>query len=116
MSEVGHAGVRVGLQKRVCLSCGYDGQPVQERLEAIDFRCPMCDEDLYARPPRSYAEMEGLSSDVVIDRVRLEEWSRSMLRVEYAARVKQRPARIAGLIFGSALGAAMAASVIFLLL
>ncbi|MFG0257572.1 MAG: hypothetical protein ACF8GE_06690 [Phycisphaerales bacterium JB043] len=114
MSGVGHAGVSVALQKRVCLSCGYDGQPIQEHLEAIDFLCPMCDEDLYARPPRSYAEMEGLDPVVDIDRVRLEEWSRSMLQVEYATRVRRRPARIAGLVFGSALGAALVASIVFL--
>ena len=24
------------------------------------FNCPLCKADLYARPPRSYAEMEGL--------------------------------------------------------
>lgn len=45
---------------RRCLSCGYDGQELQGPLGALTFNCPACDEDLYARPPRSYAELEGL--------------------------------------------------------
>jgi len=34
---------------------------MQRRGEGAVFVCPCCGEDLYARPARSYAEMEGLS-------------------------------------------------------
>lgn len=45
------------LRRRMCLGCGYQGS----RLEGnATFSCPGCGTDLYARPPMSYAEMEGL--------------------------------------------------------
>lgn len=43
----------------MCLSCGYRGRHIQGQRGLITFQCPSCGEDLYARPPRSYAEMEG---------------------------------------------------------
>lgn len=48
------------LRTRRCLSCGYAGPELQGDRGRITFRCPACAEDLYARPARSYAEMEGL--------------------------------------------------------
>jgi predicted RNA-binding Zn-ribbon protein involved in translation (DUF1610 family) len=45
---------------RVCLGCGYDGSELQTQDESATFLCPCCGQDLYARPPKSYAEMEGL--------------------------------------------------------
>ncbi len=48
------------LKTRTCLSCGYDGPSLQGRRAHITVSCPCCGQDLYARPPRSYAEMEGL--------------------------------------------------------
>ena len=47
------------LRQRCCLVCGYDGPELQGRLTDGAYRCPACDADLYARPPRSYAELEG---------------------------------------------------------
>jgi hypothetical protein len=44
----------------------------------------------------------------------IEEWSRCLQEVECAIRKKHRPARVAGLIFGSALGAALVAATVFL--
>lgn len=32
------------------------------------FECPVCANDLYARPPMSYAEMEGLTPQLVAAR------------------------------------------------
>jgi predicted RNA-binding Zn-ribbon protein involved in translation (DUF1610 family) len=50
-------------QLKTCLNCGHDGPELQgERGQAL-FVCPCCGQDLYARPPRSYAEMEGLDDE-----------------------------------------------------
>jgi predicted RNA-binding Zn-ribbon protein involved in translation (DUF1610 family) len=50
-------------QLKTCLNCGHDGPELQgERGHAL-FVCPCCGQDLYARPPRSYAEMEGLDEE-----------------------------------------------------
>lgn len=48
------------LTRRVCLSCGYDGHELQGERGDQTFSCPCCGGDLYARPPMSYAHMEGL--------------------------------------------------------
>ncbi len=48
----------------MCLSCGYAGATLQGDPGDTALVCPSCAEDLYARPPRSYAEMEGLLDDV----------------------------------------------------
>lgn len=45
------------LLTRRCLSCGFDGTCIRTRQ--VD-ACPSCGCDLNERPPRSYAEMEGL--------------------------------------------------------
>lgn len=49
------------LRRKRCLDCGHDGALVQE--PAV-FCCPRCGSDLYARPPMSYAEMEGFDARV----------------------------------------------------
>ena len=48
----------------MCLCCGHDGTELQGQLAATSFICPACGADLYARPPRTYAEMEGLVARV----------------------------------------------------
>lgn len=50
------------LRQRVCLACGYRGPEVQQGYPADVFVCPSCGCDLYARPPRSYAEMEQIGA------------------------------------------------------
>lgn len=45
------------LLRRRCVVCGYDGALL--RNGAAD-HCPRCACDFVHRPPRSYAEMEGL--------------------------------------------------------
>ena len=51
---------------KTCLACGYRGAALQGSNRAL--RCPGCGTDLYARPPRSYAELEGfVPSDDSID-------------------------------------------------
>jgi hypothetical protein len=45
------------LLARRCLECGYDGAILRGGLAE---QCPRCGCDLRRRPPRSYAEMEGL--------------------------------------------------------
>lgn len=47
------------LQRRFCPCCGYSGRELQGDRGQRTFVCPSCDLDLYARPARSYAEMEG---------------------------------------------------------
>ena len=44
----------------MCLSCGHDGRDLQGEGGPASWSCPRCGADLYARPPRSYAELEGL--------------------------------------------------------
>lgn len=45
------------LHQRQCVACGYSGRFVDRPGQSA---CPRCDCDFAARPPRSYAEMEGL--------------------------------------------------------
>ena len=47
---------------RRCVSCGYDGKLL--RTPDLE-RCPRCGTNLADRPPRSYAEMEGLMGQPV---------------------------------------------------
>lgn len=56
------------LERQRCVRCGYDGPDLQgpaianaERMGAPLLSCPRCQQDLYTRPPRSYAELEGFS-------------------------------------------------------
>jgi hypothetical protein len=57
------AGVRHDLDRRhtlrVCCACGYRGRELQGERGLGVFSCPSCGGDLYARPARSYAELEG---------------------------------------------------------
>jgi predicted RNA-binding Zn-ribbon protein involved in translation (DUF1610 family) len=46
--------------RKKCLACGFDGRALQGERGRLTFECPSCGADLYARPPRSYAELEGL--------------------------------------------------------
>jgi hypothetical protein len=46
--------------RRRCLRCGSDHPALQAEHAQSTFRCPDCAGDLYARPARSYAELEGL--------------------------------------------------------
>lgn len=48
----------------MCLDCGYRGRELQGERILVTFTCPSCQADLYARPARSYAEMEGLEQGV----------------------------------------------------
>lgn len=50
----------VWLTQRMCLSCGFHGHELQGDRGDQTFACPCCGGDLYARPPMSYARMEGL--------------------------------------------------------
>lgn len=60
MARVG-SPTAVRLQRRMCLSCGFDGASIQSDSREHGWQCPRCNADLYARPPRSYAELEGLN-------------------------------------------------------
>jgi len=48
------------MTRRMCLSCGHSGRALQGDRGLTTFQCPSCGADLYARPPRSYADLEGL--------------------------------------------------------
>lgn len=48
------------LDVRFCLCCGHDGPELQAPEHEAVFFCELCGADLYARPPRSYRELEGL--------------------------------------------------------
>ena len=81
-----------GLHVRRCLRCGYAGVELQVSAEdrpgeIPPLVCPNCCEDLYARPPRSYAELEGICDfELVRDEVRLsaKKWARRAYRTEWA--------------------------------
>ncbi|GAB4386423.1 MAG: hypothetical protein Kow0022_15360 [Phycisphaerales bacterium] len=49
---------RTDLSRKRCLRCGFDGPQLQTLDNA--YFCPQCGQDLYARPPRSYLELEDL--------------------------------------------------------
>lgn len=61
-----------------CARCGIDVPEASAGLPGIasagraaaaaDFVCPNCGEDWYARPPRSYAEREGIPSGALPSR------------------------------------------------
>ncbi|MDX2115396.1 MAG: hypothetical protein SFZ24_07210 [Planctomycetota bacterium] len=51
--------IPVRLSRRMCRGCGFDGGALQPTSDQPSWVCPRCGADLYARPPRSYAEMEG---------------------------------------------------------
>src|SRR5437868_5098757 len=55
-----HSNLPERLLVRECLRCGYGGTELQAEHPEHPLVCPACGEDLYARPPRSYAELEGL--------------------------------------------------------
>lgn len=48
----------------MCLGCGFDGRGLQSGGAEPTWKCPKCGADLYSRPPRSYAEMEGLDDEL----------------------------------------------------
>lgn len=48
------------LHRRMCLTCGYAGIELQLSEDTAPWYCPGCGQDLYARPARSYAELEGI--------------------------------------------------------
>ncbi|USN99361.1 MAG: hypothetical protein H6810_01405 [Phycisphaeraceae bacterium] len=51
---------RAWAHRRRCASCGFDGRALQGDRGRLVFDCPACGADLYARPPVTYAQMEGL--------------------------------------------------------
>lgn len=88
----------------MCLVCGFRGPEMQGPLSLVKYRCPSCQADLYARPPRSYAQMEGLeAASAPIERARLEEWAARLLRVERRRARRRRAALVASLISGAAI-------------
>jgi len=48
---------RSRLHRRHCVACGYSGRFVDRTNQP---QCPRCACDFAVRPPKSYAEMEGL--------------------------------------------------------
>jgi len=64
MPKLDHGAGKRMLAK-ACLTCGYRGASIQGRRRAL--RCPGCGADLYSRPPRSYAELEGFVPESVCD-------------------------------------------------
>lgn len=61
---VARSEVPTRLRRKVCLDCGYRGRELQGLRGESTFICPRCLADLYSRPPRTYAEMEGLEEAV----------------------------------------------------
>jgi hypothetical protein len=56
------------IYRRQCVACGYGGRFVDRPGQS---NCPRCACDFSSRPPRSYAEMEGLEeADIAAQRRR----------------------------------------------
>lgn len=55
---------------RMCPRCGHDGRELQGEAGLRLLSCPNCHGDMYSRPPRSYAEMEGLDAAARHSRIR----------------------------------------------
>jgi predicted RNA-binding Zn-ribbon protein involved in translation (DUF1610 family) len=53
------------MHTRCCPCCGYAGWELQLTDDESAYRCPNCDQDLYARPALSYAQREGLIPGIV---------------------------------------------------
>lgn len=47
----------------MCLTCGFSGPQLQGTRGEQTFICPRCHQDLYARPARSYADLEMLDQE-----------------------------------------------------
>jgi len=95
MSALRHA-TPARVDRKMCLGCGFDGAELQGHLAHVRYQCPSCGHDLYARPPRSYAEMEGLSPAPRQARsTRMEEWAVRLMAIEAEQRRSRRRA-IAG--------------------
>lgn len=85
---------RISVDTRICLACGYSGTEIQRQDEAAVFECPCCRQDLYARRPMSYAEMEGLSgarrasaaATLVMPKRRVSRWRRVLSWLRSAIR------------------------------
>ena len=61
------------LHERRCVRCGRPTRRSDPGLdEFFDWRCAGCGESFFDRPPRSYAEMEGLDGSVVLHRQEME--------------------------------------------
>lgn len=56
-----------GIWRKICVACGYDGAEVRGDLGEIGYQCPHCGQDLYARSPMSYAEMEGFGPSALLN-------------------------------------------------
>jgi hypothetical protein len=61
-----------GLRRKICVACGYDGPAIRGDLDEIGYACPQCSQDLYARPPMSYAEMEGFAAVMLLEEISIE--------------------------------------------
>lgn len=78
------------LHTRRCLSCGYGGPELQGDRGRTAFRCPACAEDLYARPARTYYEMEGFDAEHAPLRVAPPATLRHRLRRAHAGMTRLR--------------------------
>lgn len=74
----------------MCLCCGHDGTELQGQLAATSFICPSCGADLYARPPRTYAQMEGIVDRESVSATTFDRLSRLLLSASDAAADRRR--------------------------
>jgi len=89
------------VDRKMCLGCGFDGAELQGHLAHVRYRCPSCGHDLYARPPRSYAEMEGLAPVRTPPRsARMEEWAVRLMAIEAEQRKSRRRVVVTSCIVG----------------
>lgn len=63
---------------------------LQGDLSLTGFRCPSCGVDLYSRPPRTYAEMEGLVESPELSRAASFDRLSRLLLTAPAIAVEQR--------------------------
>jgi len=63
------------MTRRRCVRCGYGGSALQRAggrsgsgPRSVLLTCPKCQQDLYTRPARSYAELEGFEERASVAR------------------------------------------------
>lgn len=93
--------------RRRCCRCGYHGSELQRAWIEDVVVCPSCGHDLYANPPRSYAELEGFHPGSAV-----REPAHGVTKLATSAAPSSWRAGVVGLIAGGFLAAVVVFAVV----